>query len=201
MKQIAQLTALITLLLLGACVPTANQASDPNSVVLVNGPTENAVAGLADELARQLAATPGCCAFDIHWSAPVRAQERQRDLYSDRAWGSAARIARSLGAGWAVLVGVNDFERTVTERNDRLDITVSTGVRVHVLDRQGSELASFDSRTLTDSRSQPSSQPLVDERQEPLRQALAQQALRDVASALASELDWLAGGVLQSQRK
>ena len=190
------------LLLLSACVPASSRSStDPaNTVIIVNGPSEDAVAGLADELERRLLDQPGCCGFDLHWSVPVRAQENQRDLNGYRAWGSSGRIARSLGAGWAVLVGLNDFERTVNYRGDTLAISVTAGVIVHVLDSSANEIASFESGTRRAWRSQSADEPLADERREPLRGQIAFAALGDVLAPLTSELDWVTGNS-SAQRK
>ena len=184
----------ILLVGLAACVPVSEpgQESAEAVIVIINGPTENSAAGLADALEAHMKQLDDCCAFDFHWTTPVRAQERQQDLYSHRAWGSAGRIARSLLADWALLIGLNDFERTVTEQRDQLHISVSTGVKVHILDDQGLELASFVSRTFSGSRVQAANEPLVDERLEPLALPLAREALPDLTAAAVEELNWLA---------
>lgn len=185
--------ALFMILILSACVPVTSADSQQGpSVVLINAPTENAVAGLADALEEMMLRDEECCAFWVHWSAPVRAQERQRDFFDHRAWISAGSLARNLGAEWAILIGVNNYERTVTEHRDSFHIVVSAGVRLHVLDSTGQELARFDSRTFTDSRVQSNRQPLADEQFEPLLLPVARNGLADVAGAAVSELNWLA---------
>lgn len=192
-----RLTVLTVILMIGmaACVPAAqsDSQSGATTVIVVGAPAENAVPGLPDVLEAAMRQQPDCCAFDFHWSAPVRAQERQRDLYDYRAWGSAGRMARNLSAEWAVMIGLNAYERTVTEQADRLYINITAGVRLVVVDDQGQEIARFDSRLLTASRVQAASEPLVHELSDPLLLPLATEALPDVVPAVVSELNWLAG--------
>ncbi len=189
----------LLLLALTACVPAAGSADGP-SIIVVNAPRENAVPELAEALEAALQAEPHCCAFDIQWSQPVRAQERQRDLYEHRAWIAAAAMARNLNADWALLIGSHGYERTVTQYGDRLHIVVTTGVRLHVTDGTGERLAMFSSRRLQAERSQPAAQELVAVNREPLLSQLTVAALSDVAgpavSWLNAQLDGLSAEVV-----
>lgn len=184
----------LLLLVLAACVPGARIAEGP-SVIVVNGPRENAVPDLADALERLMQAQTDCCLFELQWSQPVRAQERQRDLYGYRAWIAAAGMARNLGADWALLIGSHGYERTVTQHGDQLHITVTTGVRLHVTDGTGGQLAMFGSRQLRAERTQPAAQELVSEGNEPLLVSLASEALADVAGQAVSWLNAQVNGL------
>lgn len=193
MKRIfAALTAL--LFVLAACVPGTTDADGPagSRIVIVNGPRENSVPGLADTFDEEIRRLSACCNFEIQWSDPVRAQERQRDLYGHRAFISTGSIARSFRASWGVLVGSHQYTREVTEVGERLFIDVSSGVRVFVTDDQGNELARLDSRVLHASRTQPASRELVSEHQEPLLAELAERALHDVTAGTVEFLNTLA---------
>lgn len=192
MKRI--IAALTLLLVLAGCVPgtVRTDAQLEPVVIIVNAPREDAVPDLADALEAEMRILPDCCSFDIHWSQPVRAQERQRDMYSHRAFISIGSIARNLRASWGIMVSSNGYSREVTELGSRLHIDVTTGVRVHITDDQGNELATFDSRRLQASRSQPAAQELVGENREPLLQELAEQLLPDVAAPAVTFLNGLA---------
>lgn len=197
MKRIALIAA--GLVLLAGCMPAAQVSgmeTEPVAIV-VNGPREFAVPGLADALEQEMRSLPHCCGFDIHWSQPVRAQERQRDMYSHRAFSSTGSIARNLRAGWAVLAGANDYVREVTEIGSRLEIHVTAGVRLYITDDQGNELARFDSRSLQARRWQPADRELVSEGREPLLQELTEELLPEVAAPAVSFLN----GRVAAQRK
>ena len=187
------------LLLLAGCVPgTARDDRTPEiATIIVNAPREDAVPGLADALENEMRLHPDCCSFDIHWSRPVRAQERQRDMYSHRAFISIGNIARSLGTRWGIMVSADGYIREVTELGSSLHVHVTTGVRLHVTDDEGEVLATFYSRTAQGSRFQPAAQELASEYREPLLQELAESLLPDVAAPAVSFLN----GLAEAQRK
>lgn len=176
------ITAAFSVLLLAACVPVARESSLPAAqrVIITNAPREHAAPGLPEALGSELMQLEGCCDFELHRSQAVRLHERHRDMYSHRGVISSAALARTLGAGWAVLMSSLDYERTVTEAGKLLYIDVSTAIRAQIIDSEGNSYDRFDSRTLHASRVQSADDPLVEEQAEPL--------LAELTSMLAGEL-------------
>lgn len=195
------LMIMLLLVLLGACAPgvsadvtaAGRAAGEGDKVVLINGPTEERLPGLADQLEAQLRKLPDCCAFAFQWSVPVRNQEGQRDLYGVRAPLQAAYLARNLGDRWPVLIGTTGFERLVTEHDSFYDIRGQLAVQALLVDIDtGQVLQVITTSTYQGSRQQDRRQALPSERQDPLMSELAQLALQELAPQLLQQLNALA---------
>lgn len=197
---ITRLLAIICLALLGGCLPAADRdgAASDRTVIIVNAPLEDSVPGLAEGTADLIRAGAACCSFDIHWGTPVRAQERQRNLGGSRADASAAAIARSLGAGWAVLVSSAGYDREVTERGGDRVVTVTTAAKATVVTAEGTEIARFEGRPRRARRRETSDAELLSEFREPLLERLAAESAGDFTADLT---DFLNGAVSAAQRK
>ena len=198
MKRI--LLILVPILLLAGCVPAADgEAADgPAEVITVNGPTEDAVSGLPEAVENLIKAEADCCSFEFHWAAPVRAQERQRDLNGYLAPTAAGKIVRSLGADRALLVSSTGYERTVEERRNVRYITVTAAARAVVVTADGTEVAEFTGRPRRAERREAAAEELVSERQEPLLLRLATESAADFAVDVT---DFLYGAAAADQRK
>lgn len=185
---------------LSGCVPAADTPAKDASrtVITVNGPREDSVPGLAEQLDSLILAAPGCCSFELHWSTPVRAQERQRNLNGYQAAPSAAAIAKSLQAGWAVLIGSAGFERKVEESRGIRYITVTTAAAAKVVTSGGTEIAEFTGRTRRAERTESAEAELLDPQREPLLLSLAGESAADFADDLTAFLN---GAVDVAQRK
>lgn len=186
-------SAAIILVLLAACVPASQESTVPagQRVIITNAPMEHAVFGLPEALGQELEQLPGCCSFELHRSEAVRLHERHRDMFSHRGIISSAALARTLGAGWAVLVSSLDYERSVTEAGELLYIDVSTRVRAQVIDSDGVDFGRFDSGLLHASRVQRASRPLAGLQDEPLLAELAAELIAELAPAVADRLQEL----------
>jgi hypothetical protein len=193
MKRLSFIIFLLGVTLLAACAPARGTGPESDLVALINGPTEERLPELADQLEAQLRTLPACCAFSFQWSVPVRAQERQRDMFGVRAPLQAAYLARNLGDRWAVLVGTTGFDRTVEETADRYFISGTLAVQAVVIDpSDASVLATVTSAAFSGSRIQGKLTALPGEREDPLMLELARQALADLAPQLLSVLNGLA---------
>ena len=126
---------LLIALFLGACAP-AVQDSRPQ-VALLNGPTENRVKGLADDLQIELAAF-SAAPYGLVRSFPLRFQETHRDMYGSRAVRQAASITRSRGADYAALVGLAGNRQVSGERisgdSIKFDVLVSAQLVASIID-------------------------------------------------------------------
>jgi len=198
--RITRLLAIMCLVLLAGCLPAAERdgAAPDRTVIIVNAPQADSVPGLAESTADLIREESACCSFDIHWGTPVRAQERQRNLESSRAHASAAAIARSLGAGWAVLVGSTGYDREVTERGAVRVISVTAAAKATVVTAEGTEIARFEGRPRRARRRETSDAELVSDFREPLLESLAAESAGDFTAALT---DFLNGAVTAAQRK
>ncbi len=191
MRRLLSITAL--LLLLASCVPASQQDSVPagQTVIITNAPLEDAVPGLPEALGAALRDQPGCCSFEIHRAQTVRLHERHRDMSGHRGVISSAALARTLNAGWAVLISSHAYERTVTEAGELLYIDVSTAIRARIVDSEGTEYDRYQTGTVHGSRVQRSSEPLADLMAEPLLSELAGELLPGLVPQLAERLDEL----------
>jgi hypothetical protein len=193
MKRLSIMIAVIVTLLAG-CVPATGSNIDSSQVAMINGPSEERLEGLAELLEEQVSALPDCCRFSFLWSSPIRAQERQRDMFGGRAPLQAAYLARNLGAGWPVLVGTTGFERTVEEGRDGYFITGTLAVQALVINvADGTVMAEVTSDSFSGSRWQSRRESLPGERQDPLMEELARQAAAELAPRLLAVLNDLAG--------
>lgn len=173
----------LLLLLLSACAPAAS--GDWNRVALINGPGEHSLPALAGKLGTQLQKQPGCCPFGFLRDRVVQNQAQQRNLYGSRAGPQAAALGQNLHARWPVLVGTEEFKRSVEERNGDYRIHGAVSVRAVLIDvTDGTELAAVTSAVFSGSRWQPAERELPGEKQDPLLNGLAAEAAAELAPAL-----------------
>lgn len=191
MRRLISVTALLVLLV--SCVPAAQQSSTAagRTVIITNAPLEDAVPGLPEALGEAIISQPGCCGFEIHRPQAVRLHERHRDMSGHRGVISSAALARTLNAGWAVLIASHGYERTVTEAGELLYIDVSTGIRARIVDSEGNEYGSYRAGPVHGTRMQRASEPLADLMAEPLLHDLASELLPGVVPQLTKRLDEL----------
>lgn len=190
---IRTVTALSLLLVLAACMPGALGPSevDQRDVIITNAPAEDRVDGLSGRFAAALRDEPACCDFTIHRIAAVELHEPHRDMYAHRGLLSSAAIARTVNAGWAVLVSSDGYRRTVEQHGNRLLVTVETGVKVTIVDSEANEYGSFTSAVMEGRRFQRADEPLVGERREPLLTELTAAALTEVSGPVVARLNEL----------
>lgn len=102
----------LVLATLAACAPGAVQDEPAFSVAVINAPQDAQVIGTASAFVEGMRGR-GASGFDLLDSVGLRGLERRRDLSGSRAIPNAARIARSVGAEYALMVGAVDVEREV----------------------------------------------------------------------------------------
>ncbi len=115
---------LLFLLVLTGCVPTS-QATRPR-IAVVNAPTELRLPGLADAFAAALERKVGGT-FSFSPANTLRFQETHNDMSGSRAPLRTSLIARSQGATYAVMVGLQGDKtaRPVALNADVLEVEVT----------------------------------------------------------------------------
>lgn len=186
--------SLAVALLLAACVP-GTQPETEAELIVINAPEERRVVGVADAFVARIddLGTPG---FDVVRNVAIAGVEQRSNLGGSRAVPSAARIARTFGAAWTLMLGPVDIERKVRDvGGGEVEIVVNLSVE-GILVRGSDErvLASLESRSFTGRRFAPASEPLPDLLQDPTVAALAARAgaalappFREVVASLVSE--------------
>jgi hypothetical protein len=196
MKHILIATVGVLVILLGACVPAAQQEGEPE-VAVINAPEEHRVEGVAASFATRMRelGTPG---FDVFRDVALAGVEQRRNLGGSQAIPSAVNIARSFGSTWTLMLGAVDIDRQVEDvgRNERkivVDLAVE-GILVRASD--GRVVARITSRTFTGERfAAASEEPLPEVENDPLVRSLA----ADAAATLAPVFrEILASGVSES---
>lgn len=129
-------------LLLAACVPVA-QDTRPHLAVL-NAPSELRLPGAAERLAQLLEDMPEAELFGFSSGAALRYQESYRDMTGSRAPLQAAFIARSQGAAFAVMVGleIEKFLFDYAYDGQRLEVKIDLEARAlaQLVDPETAEL-------------------------------------------------------------
>lgn len=172
-----------------ACAPAATRADRP-LVAVLNGPADGRIAGSAALLVSEMQAQ-GPLPFSFVNEAAMRFAEGHNDLFHDRAIPAAARIARSYGAPYAVLIGAPGMTRDVKVSTDgsarRVDVTLR--VQAVVVDASsGNVLATFESPLMQRARQESTADALPALQRDPDAQALRDQGVRDVAPAVVGAL-------------
>lgn len=172
---------LFLFVLLAACVPASEPPADPQ-VVVINGPEAGQVAGTAESFASSLRAlgTPG---FEVVRNVALAGVEQRRNLGGSQAVPSAARIGRSFGARYAMMVGAVDIQREVfAAGRDQVRIEVSLSVEgVLVRTSDARVLARIESRSFTGQRFAAASQPLPDLVSDPTTRQLSERGATSLA--------------------
>lgn len=177
------------MLLLAGCAPAATSPSEP-VVAVLNGPQQGRIAGSASLLESAME-QQGPLGFTFVNDLAMRFSEGHNDLFYDRAAPAAARIARSYGAPYAVLVGASQLDRQVTVSKDGSARTVEVTLRVQavVVDAATAHtLATFDSSLLQQSRRESTADPLPALQRDPTVEALRNEGVRNVAPAVVGSL-------------
>lgn len=175
--------ALIALALsLAACVPAAQPDPDP-VVVVINGPDGARVDGTADAFVSQIR-TIGTPGFSVLRDVAIEGVELRRNLGGSQAVPSAARIARSFGGEYTLMLGAVDVNRDVVEGiagqvKILIDLSVE-GVLVRADDER--VIARITSRTFRGERRAAATEPLPELSRDPLTVELAERASASLAS-------------------
>ena len=189
------LAVLALVLVLAGCAPAASRSSEP-TVAVLNGPTEGRIAGSAALLEADMG-TQGPLYFGFVNAAAMRFAEGHNDLFHDRAVPAAARIARSYGARYAVLIGASTLDRQVTVSKDKSVRTVDVTLRMQavVVDAATAKVvARFDSPLYQQARTESTSEALAPLQQDPIVRWLRDQGVHDVGAAVVGAL-WHALGI------
>ncbi len=172
-------------LTLVACAPATAPGTRP-LVAVLNGPADGRIAGSAQLLETEMR-VQGPLPFAFVSDAAMRFAEGHNDLFYDRADPAAARIARSYGARYAVLIGAPTMTRDVTVSKDGsarwVDVTLRMEARV-VDASSGAVLARFESPQMQRARRESTADALPALQHDPDVQALRDQGVRDVAPAV-----------------
>ncbi len=172
-------------LTLVACAPAIAPGTQP-LVAVLNGPANGRITGSAQLLETEMG-VQGPLPFAFVSDAAMRFAEGHNDLFYDRAVPAAARIARSYGAPYAVLIGAPTMTRDVTVSKDgsarRVHVTLRMEARV-VDASSGAVLAQFESPLMQRARQESTADALPALQHDPDVQALRDQGVRDVAPAV-----------------
>lgn len=129
-------------LLLVACLPGVEDARP--QLAVVNAPSEVRLPGAAERLVQLLADTPEAELFGFSSASALRYQERYRDMTGSRAPLQAAFIARSQGAAFAVMVGLEIdkflFDYAFDGRQLEVDIDLVARVRAQLVDAEAAQV-------------------------------------------------------------
>lgn len=174
-------------LLLTSCAPAA--VSGP-SVAVLNGPMQGRIGGSAELLQHDMT-RHGPLHFRFVNSAAMRFAEGHNDFYHDRAVPTAARVARSYGAPYAVLVGASTLDRKTTLSADKQVRTVDVTLCIEAIVVRAADaqvVARVSSQTLQGTRRESASTPLPPLQKDPTVQALRDQGVSAVAPAVVGAL-------------
>jgi hypothetical protein len=182
-------------LALAGCAPAASRLAEP-TVAVLNGPTQGRIGGSAALLEADMH-TQGPLYFGFVQDAAMRFAEGHNDLFHARAVPAAARIARSYGARYAVLIGASTLDRQVTLSNDKsaraVDVTLQ--MQAIVVDAATNHVvARFESQLFQQTRTESTSSALAPLQKDPTVQWLRDQGVHDVAAAVVGAL-WHAFGI------
>ena len=181
MTRILLATTFVLAALLTGCVPGSLPGAEPEAIV-INGPDRAQVQGVADAFVHRLQelGTPG---FDVVRNVAIAGVEGRRNLSGSQAVRSAAEIARTFGARWTVMIGVDDVSREVFAEAGPSDLVVVelTVAAILVRGDDADVIARVGSRRVSGERLVVEGAELPDELSDPLVRELA----RDAASSLA----------------
>ena len=189
------LAAAALLVTLDGCAPAATRAAQP-SIAVLNGPQQGRIPGSASLLVSAMQ-RQGPLGFTFVNAAALRFAEGHNDLFHDRAVPAAARIARSYGARYAVLIGASTLDRQVTVSKDGSSRTVAVTLRVQavVVDAAtATTVATFESQLLQQARQESTADTLPPVARDPTVETLRKEGVRNVAPAVVGAL-WHALGL------
>lgn len=172
-------------LTLVACAPAAAPGAQP-LVAVLNGPANGRISGSAALLESDMRAH-GPLPFAFVHDAAMRFAEGHNDLFHDRAVPAAARIARSYGAPYAVLIGAPTMTRDVTVSKDGSARWVDVTLQMEALVVDASSdtvLARFESLPMQRARHESTADALPALQRDPDVQALRDRGVYDVAPAV-----------------
>ena len=182
MKRIAFAAILALAVLLAGCVPGAQPGAEPE-VIVINGPEGAQVAGVADAFVERIRSldTSG---FDVVRNVAIAGVESRRNFTGSLAVRSAANIARTFGARWTLMIGVEDVEREIIDEPGATDLVVVELSVLGILVRGEDEqvIARIGSRTFTGERFAAADEELPRELADPLVRELAADAAESLAS-------------------
>jgi hypothetical protein len=188
------LPPLLALLVLAACAPALQNGRA--ALVLINGPMEERVPGLAEDFQTLLERDPAAPLYRFAAPAAVRFQEVRRDMHGRRAPLQAAFIARNLGAEYAVMVGAPRYERRaktiLTPLGEQRLVTTAVRLEVTIIDPETAAVM-FRQRSglRLATRLEPAHKPLVEEARDPDLLDMRRGLLRDLAPPTVAELSFL----------
>lgn len=173
-------TILALAALLAGCVPGTQPGAEPE-VIVINGPEGAQVDGVADAFVAQLEEL-GTPAFDVVRNVAIAGVEGRRNLSGSQAVRSAAEIARTFGARWTLMLGVDDLDREIFAAAGPNDlIVVELSVEAILVRGDDAEVvARIGSRTFSGERLVDEDADLPGELSDPLVRELA----RDAATSL-----------------
>lgn len=174
-------------LALSGCAPAVGR--EP-LVAVLNGPAEGRIQGSA-ELLQNLMNEQGPLYFRFVNPAAMRFAETHNDLFHSRALTSGGRIARSYGAGYAVLIGASTLDRSVTLSKDKGVRSVDVTVQIEAIVVSASTdqaVARISSQTFEQTRAESTDTRLPAIGRDPTVQALRDQAEANIAPAVVGVL-------------
>ncbi len=120
---------------LSGCAPTIRLTGEPPLIAVLNAPSQNRLEGSAERLERDMR-TFGPLPFDFVNEQAMRFQEGHNDFFHSRAADSAARVARSYGAPFAVMIGAPVLDRQVVVSKDQRSrqVTITLQMQATVVD-------------------------------------------------------------------
>jgi len=172
-----------------ACAPQLNTKSQ---LVVLNGPADNYVSILADELSEDLSRYQSRANYNLISRSRAAFAETHNDMYGSRANASASRIANTFGAEFAVLISAPVFERTLKEHEEAQIINTKVQLEVRIVDPVTQEtIANYGSSSYTRDRVEVLGKALNEINEDPDIRDLVDLALRQLSPQVAFDIESL----------
>lgn len=187
MKRII-LYLLLTLGLI-ACAPQLNTKAQ---LVILNGPADYYVPGVAKQLSNKLKTTNPNPSYSIVRSSRTEFAETHRDMFGSRANPSASLIANTYGAEFAILIGAPLFERNINKNDQNQKIYTKVQLEVRIIDPVTQQtLANYASPLFYDVRTEALDAELPEIKDDPDIQKLIKQGIKEISPQVSQDIESL----------